>query len=124
MTRWILRRLFIACAVGTAAVPSGVAAPVVELQLSAHVLFAPGAVRITVMIEPNADNRALQIELDGESMYSASELPLEGSGEKRLHQFFFNDVPAGHYTIRAEVRSTRAVRGTAKENLEVIGQDR
>ena len=75
---------------------------------------------MTVVVEPDAANRRLQVEVDGDLLFRASELTLEGAAEKRLHEFEFRGLPAGRYTLRVTVFSTDAVRGTASETLEVI----
>jgi hypothetical protein len=54
-------------------------------------------------------------------MYRSSELTLSGAEEKRLHSVEFRNLPAGHYTLRAQVRSTSEVRGSAEQALVVTG---
>ena len=54
-------------------------------------------------------------------MFRASELTLSGADEKRLHTVEFRNLPAGHYTLRAEVYSTASMRGTASQPLIVNG---
>ena len=102
------------------ALPSIIAAPVVEIRLSTRFAFEPAAIRVTVVVEPHAANRTLRVELDGEGMFSSSDITLEGEGEKRLHEIYFRSVPAGRYTIQAEVLTARAVRGSAMESFNVM----
>ena len=124
MTRQILSAMFVACVLAIAAVHAGAASRVVDIRVGDRFLLAPATLRILVVVEPHAANRTLQIEVDGDGMFSASEMPLEGDGEKRLHQFSFRGVPAGRYTIQAAVRSTSGVRGTATASVDVIAADR
>lgn len=104
----------------TVAIP-GNARDVVEIRLHGRYFIEPATVRILVAVEPDAENRALRIEADGESLYRSSELTLNGAREKRLHSVEFKNLPAGHYMLRAEVRSAHEVRGMASQDLVVTG---
>ena len=104
----------------TAAIP-GDARDVVEIRLYGRYYIEPATVRILVAVEPDADNRALLIEADGEAMYRSSELTLNGATEKRLHSVEFRNLAAGQYLLRAEVRSNTNVRGSASDALVVTG---
>ena len=77
--------------------------------------------QLTVAVEPNEANRTLTIEADGEGMFTASEISLNGANEKRLHQIMFKSLVAGRYSVRAQVRSATGVRGVATREIEVIG---
>jgi hypothetical protein len=54
-------------------------------------------------------------------MYRASEITLSGADEKRLHALAFKNLTAGHYVLRAEVRSASGVRGMATRKVVVTG---
>lgn len=99
----------------------GDARDVVEIRLHGRYFIEPATVRILVAVEPDAENRALLIEADGEQMYRSSELSLSGASEKRLHNVEFRNLPAGYYTLRAQVRSSHDVRGSASQELVVTG---
>ncbi len=99
----------------------GDARDVVEIMLHGRYFIEPATVRILVAVEPDAENRALLIEADGDQMYRSSELELTGANEKRLHSIEFRNLPAGTYTLRAEVRSSTEVRGSASQELFVTG---
>jgi hypothetical protein len=99
----------------------GDARDVVEIRLNGRYFIEPATVRILVAVEPDADNRALLIEADGEQMYRSSELTLSGADEKRLHSVEFRNLPAGYYTLRAQVRSSSDIRGMASQELFVTG---
>lgn len=99
----------------------GSAAGVVDITLGGGYFSEPATVRLTVAVEQNAANRTLWIEADGEGMYAASEIQLNGASEKRLHQVRFKSLVAGQYTLRAQVRSSSGVRGMASREIVVIG---
>ena len=90
-------------------------------QLSGAYFSEPATLRMNVTVEPNDANRTLWIEADGDGMYTASEIQLNGANEKRLHQVMFKSLGAGNYTLRAHVRSSTGVRGVATREIEVIG---
>ena len=118
--RIIAFAVFIAACM-TAGASHGHAKEVVEILLRGHYFVAPATVRITVSVEPDAKNRALRIEADGDQMFRASQLSLEGANEKRIHAVEFKNLPAGNYVLRAEVLSDDDVRGMAEQELVVSG---
>ena len=122
MTVRTLRRVILGAA-GAASLFVGsslvAAQDVVEIRLRGRYFTDPATVRITVAVEPNADNRALRIEADGDRLFRSSEVVLEGEAGRRLHTVEFKNLPAGSYTIRAAVLSSAEVRGAAEEFLVV-----
>jgi hypothetical protein len=92
---------------------------VVELRIRGRYFSDPATVRITVAVEPNADNRMLRIEADGDRLFRSSEVVLEGENGQKIHTVEFKNLPAGSYTIRAAVLSAAQVRGAAEEFLVV-----
>lgn len=121
MTRRIIAlAVFIAALMTTAARP-GHAKEVVEILLRGHYFVEPATVQITVAVEPDAKNRSLRIEADGERLFRASQLTLDGATEKRIHAVEFKNLPAGNYILRAEVLGAEDVRGMAEQELVVSG---
>ena len=102
MKRGIVAGIFFVGVVLTWVAP-GDARDVVEMRLFGHYFAEPATVRITVAVEPDAENRMLRVEADGEEMFRASEIELAGADEKRLHSLEFRNLKAGYYTLRAEV---------------------
>ena len=110
-------------AVATGANAPATAGSVLDITLRGAYFSEPATVQLTVAVEPNDANRTLKIEAESEGMYRSSEISLSGANEKRLHQMMLRNLPAGHYELRAEVRSSMGVRGVAKRELVVIGID-
>ena len=115
---WMFGLLFV---LTTGARTPGTAASVVDIKLRGAYFSEPATVQLTVAVERNDANRTLSIEADGEGMYAASEISLNGANEKRLHQVMFKSLSAGNYTLRAYVRSSTGVRGVATREIAVIG---
>lgn len=113
---WIV---FTTALASTGVVP-GNAADVVEIRLRGRYFMEPATMQILVAVEPDADNRTLRVAADGDDMFRASDVTLNGANEKRLHHVEFKNLPAGHYMLRAEVRSAHNVRGTASQDFVVI----
>ena len=93
---------------------------VVELRIRGRYFTEPATVSITVTVEPDAANRALRIEADGERLFRSTQMELDGENARRLHTIQFKNLPAGHYVVRARVLSRGDVRGLA-EDLLVVG---
>jgi hypothetical protein len=109
------------CVVLLAGTPAGNARDVVQIVINGQYFSAPADVRFMIAVEPDESNRMLRIEAEGDHLFRASEVALNGADEKRLHNFEFKNLPAGSYTLRAVVRSTESVRGMATRELVVTG---
>ena len=107
--------------VGAMTTPPSPAREIVEIRVRGHYFSAPATVPITVAVEPGAQNRMLVVEADSEDYFRSSGVELAGENEKRLHSVEFKSLPAGEYTIRAEVRSKSDVLGSAVGGLVVTG---
>ena len=116
------RFLAVIIALFLVAVIRALAGEVVEIRLRGRYFSEPATVQITVAVEPDAANRVLRVEADGDRMYRATEVTLEGDTDKRLHSVEFKNLPAGAYELRAEVlNSNEHVRGMATQELLVSG---
>jgi hypothetical protein len=80
------------------------AKPAVRVQLGPKMSFEPASVRITSLVEPDARNRALVVEVDSGEHYSRSEVRLEGENAPRSQTMWLKDLPAGQYTVTVQVR--------------------
>ena len=107
--------------IGAISAPRSPAKEVVEIRVRGHYFAAPATVPITVAVEPGAQNRMLIVEADGDDYFRSSGVELAGEKEKRLHSVEFKSLPAGQYTIRAQVLSKSEVLGSAVGGLVVTG---
>ena len=115
---WVFGLLLVLAAGANA---PGTAASVLDITLKGAYFSEPATVRFTVAVEPNDANRTLRIEAESEGLYRASEIPLSGANEKRLHQIMLKNLTAGHYSLRVQVHSSTGVRGTATREIVVTG---
>ena len=93
----------------------------VEIRISGHFFSEPATVQMIIAVEPNAENRTLRVEADGDNMFCATEVSLSGDKEQRLHNIQFKNLAAGEYTLRAQVLSTSSVRSQAEQAIMVTG---
>ncbi len=103
--------------------PSVAAVPVVEIRALGKYFVEPANLSVTVDIEPDPSNRMLRLEGDSDSVFRASEIALDGERAVRVHVVRFNGLPAGHYRLRAEVRSAQSLRGAAEAEVLVLGKE-
>lgn len=118
-------RTLLAAAITTTAFAGAAVRPlandVVEIRLRGHFFAEPATVQITIAVEPDAANRTLRIEADGDRLFRSTEVKLDGELDKRIHTVEFKNLPAGSYELRAEVLSQDKVRGMATQELVVAG---
>ena len=121
MARNILRRIAFIIPLAALTGVAGSAKDNVEIRLAGHFFAEPATVQLVVAIEPDAENRTLRVEADGDTMFCATEIELAGAKEQRLHTIQFKNLSAGGYTLRAEVLSNSAVRSQATQEIRVTG---
>lgn len=107
--------------VGAAGSTVGDANDIVEIRLRGRYYAEPATVQVTVAVEPNAENRVLRIEADGDRMYRSSEITLAGADEKRIHTIQFKNLTAGEYMLSAQVYSDTEMRAVVRQALSVSG---
>ena len=93
----------------------------VEMRLSGSYFAEPATVQMIIVVEPDAQNRTLRVEADGDSMFTSTEVQLAGDREQRIHTVRFKNLAAGAYTLRAQVLSHSSVRSQATQEITVAG---
>jgi hypothetical protein len=121
VARTIIRSLALIIPLVALSGTSGSAKDNVEIRLNGRFFAEPATVQLIVAVEPNADNRRLRVEADGDSMYRSTEIDLAGDKEQRLHTVEFKNLSAGGYTLRAQVLSNETVRSQAEQEIMVTG---
>jgi hypothetical protein len=94
----------------------------VEIRLSGRYFAEPATVQMIIAVEPDTQNRTLRVEADGDNMFASTEIQLAGDREQRLHTVQFKNLPAGGYTLRAQVLSHDSVRSQATQEIMVSGE--
>jgi|SRR5437762_67797 len=73
------------------------------MKASPEVSFAPAHLTVRTTVEPDPDNRALEIVIDSPDFYRSSLIQLEGDRAPRTSIIEFRSVPGGSYQISARL---------------------
>jgi hypothetical protein len=83
--------------------------------------LAPATVRIEVLIEADAANRALHIVVDSGEHYRSSTIALEGARAARFHFVQYRAMPAGQYGVEVLLVDQEGVsRAMERQWFEII----
>lgn len=92
-----------------------------SMKVSPRQALAPVNLRVTVRIEPNADNRVLTIVADSPGFYRSSQIQLEGERAARITTFEFRSLPPGTYEVRANLLGADGrSRAMSRQQVNVI----
>ena len=119
--RSIALSLLTVAVAGTVGPLVGSANDIVEIRLRGRYYAEPATVQITIAVEPDAENRSLRVEAESERMFRSSQINLLGANEKRIHTLEFKNLPAGEYTLSAQVYSDDEMRAMETQVLSVSG---
>jgi len=85
----------------------------VSMRVSPSFSFAPANLVIRATVEPDAQNRSLEVVADSAEFYRSSMIQLEGDRAPKTMMFQFRSLPPGDYELTATVKGpggqTRAV---------------
>jgi hypothetical protein len=97
-----------ACVCGVAVMTTTVvgAKEPLSMRVSPAMSFAPANLVIRTRLEPDADNRAMEIVAESGEFYRSSAIQLDGERAPRTATFEFRSVPQGEYDVRAVVIGT------------------
>ena len=73
------------------------------IRVSPAVSFAPANLVIRTSVDPDADNRALEVVAQSEDFYRSSTVTLDGDRAAKTTQFEFRSLPPGEYEISVVV---------------------
>ena len=92
-----------------------------SIRASPAASFAPANLVIRTRLEPDADNRAMEVVAESDGFYRSSAIQLEGDRAPRTTTFEFRSLPAGEYEITAVVIGTDGRRrAVARASANVI----
>jgi len=90
------------------------------LTVGPAISLEPGNIRILSRVAPSAANRALVIEVESDSHYSSSEVPLDGEQAPRSNAIFLKNLPAGDYMVVATLRTETGGPRVVRERFQVV----
>ena len=78
----------------------------VTMRVSPAVSFAPANLVVRARLEPDVNNRAMQVIAESADFYRSSAIELEGERAPRTVTFEFRGLPPGEYEVTAAVIGT------------------
>jgi len=89
------------------------------IRVSPAVSFAPANLVIRTQVDPDADNRSLEVVAESADFYRSSTVPLDGDRAPKTTQFEFRSLPPGEYAVSvivtgADGRQRAVSRGQAR----------
>jgi len=94
-----------------------------KLNVSPSVAFAPANLVVRTSIEPDAQNRAVEVAAESSAFYRSSAIQLDGDRAARTHTFELRNLPAGVYEVSATLMGPGdAVRAIAHQEVDVTGE--
>jgi hypothetical protein len=92
-----------------------------SMRVSPRQALAPVNLRVSVRIEPNADNRVLTIVADSPEFYRSSQIQLEGELAPKTFTIEYPNVPGGTYEVTSVlVNSMGRERATVRQSAHVV----
>lgn len=83
--------------------------------------FAPMNLTIRVQVEPDADNRALEVVTESGDYYRSSRIQLDGAEAPRTISLEIRNLPSGDYEVRgALINSAGRERTVVRKQIEVL----
>lgn len=90
------------------------------LMVSPKVVAAPGYVRVSARIEPDAENRMLEVTATSDEYSRTSEIQLDGSSAPRVSVIDYANLPSGVYEVSAVLMGTRGRRAGMTRVVQVV----
>jgi len=85
----------------------------VDARVEPPAARAPSDVLIEAIVEPDADNRYVEVVIDSGAFFSSSRIELDGERAPRKKEVRFRKLPAGSYKVSVTLVGTDGRRGTA-----------
>jgi hypothetical protein len=103
-----------------AAIPAAANQPL-RVSVTPDLVSEPARVTVQVLVEPHAENRAIEIVAESEGFYRSSYVELEGDRAARYTVVRYRDLPAGTYEIRGVLRGSNGrERAVDRRRLTVL----
>jgi hypothetical protein len=96
----------------------------VSITVSPAMSFAPATLVIKARVEPDADNREMDVVADSGEFHRSSAVQLDGVRAPRTSTFEFRSLPPGEYEVTAAVIGVdRQTRALAHTHVKVFGPE-
>ena len=74
--------------------------PQLDVRVTPRFALAPADVLIRVVIDPDDDNRQIEVAIESLLYYRSSMIDLEGARAPRVNELWFRQLRAGDYELR------------------------
>jgi hypothetical protein len=91
-----------------------------SLEVSPTVAPGPAFVRVRALVEPNEDNRSLEIVAQSTEFYRSSHIDLDGSNSPRVAVVEYPRLPPGRYEITGILVGAAGKRATAMKLVHLV----
>lgn len=109
------------CALVGMASPLGASGPLL-LKVTPNVAMAPATVRVLATIEPDAQNRMVEIVAESDDFYRSSQIQLEGDRARRTSLIELRSLPAGAYDVKVTLKGPgNATRAAIRQRVQIVG---
>ncbi len=97
-----------------------IAATPLTMTVSPVQSFAPTTVTVRVQVEPDADNRELEVVAESIAYFRSSRVPLEGASAPRTTSVEIRNLPAGNYEVESVLIDSGGRRRAAVRTQVVV----
>jgi len=93
----------------------------ISIRVSPEISFAPANLVIRTSVEPDADNRAMEVVADSDEFYRSSAIQLDADRAPKTTTFEFRSFPPGAYEVTAVLIGADGHRkGVARAHVNIV----
>lgn len=96
------RKLWVAAVLVLTAIPVA-ATEELRLRVSPEMSVEPAWIRVHVSVEPDDENRVLEIVAESDEYFRSSRVTLDGARASRTNTVQYRGLPAGTYEVRGSL---------------------
>ena len=90
-----------------------------KIRVTPAVAQPPAFVTVRADVAAHDDNRSLEVTAEGPDYRASSLVPLEGSKGPRFTEIYFDNLPAGQYTVTAVLNGPMGQRAQVRRSVLV-----
>lgn len=90
-----------------------------RIRVTPVVAQPPASVTVRADVAAHDDNRSLEVTAEADHFLASSRVPLEGSKGPRFTEIYFDNLPAGTYTVTAVLNGSMGPRARVTRTVLV-----
>ena len=91
-----------------------------QSALTVRVMPQIGRARAFITVRKHEENRVLRVVIDGPRRYQSSDIPLDGGNARESHNFVWQSLPAGDYTLLVAIYATTGTRARVARRFRIL----